>query len=278
MEKNDTKKGNASGNTLFDEIDAYFRGYEAICLGLNMIPIKCRKPDLVNDDPFDRSDIFQCSIDSLKKRIASELFYNPSAQSILGRYIVGWFNTIKSHLMLFDNLKDEYKILPFPASKRYLENCSFRKTIFFCSTELWGTNDNPKDPTYYDIYNQTYKELIADYHSLGELFSNKKSDSSDNDEGRLKSKIYLSNKKGMRIDYIRVINCLYELRFFVDSDGNEITKKDVFYEFGSAINKDLSSFQNDLSTTNASSNNDMISISKIYHTMIDKQEELNNKK
>ena len=69
----------------------------------------------------------------------------------------------------------------------------------------------------------------------------------DQDPDSPKSKIYLSNKKGMKVDYIRVINCMYELGFFADLGGNLITKKDVFNAFGNAINKDLSDYDKDLS-------------------------------
>jgi hypothetical protein len=61
------------------------------------------------------------------------------------------------------------------------------------------------------------------------------------------SNAHLSNGKGMKINYIRVINCLYELGFFKDDKGNNITKKDVFAVFGRAVNKDLSDYDKDLS-------------------------------
>ena len=92
------------------------------------------------------------------------------------------------------------------------------------------------------------------------------------------SKIHLSDKKGMKIDYIRVINCLCELGFFKDNKGNDVTKKDVFAVFGTAVNKDLSSHQNDLSATKNAANSDLASVTKIFQTMLDKQNELNNKK
>ena len=93
-----------------------------------------------------------------------------------------------------------------------------------------------------------------------------------------KSKVHLSTEKGKKIDFIRVINCLYELGFFTDANKNTITKKEVFAAFGSAINKDLSTFHNDLSTTKNAANSDLISTTKIFTTMINKQNELNSKK
>ena len=61
------------------------------------------------------------------------------------------------------------------------------------------------------------------------------------------SNIYLSTKKGMKIDYIRIINCLYELGFFVDEKQNTVNKIDVMKAFGSITNKDLKNYDKDLS-------------------------------
>jgi hypothetical protein len=61
------------------------------------------------------------------------------------------------------------------------------------------------------------------------------------------SNVYLSGEKGMKINYIRVINCLYELGFFKDDKENSITKKDVFSVFGIVVNRDLSDYDKDLS-------------------------------
>ena len=39
-----------------------------------------------------------------------------------------------------------------------------------------------------------------------------------------------------KVNFIRVINCLYELSFFTDKNENDTTKKEVFEMFGKAIN------------------------------------------
>lgn len=51
----------------------------------------------------------------------------------------------------------------------------------------------------------------------------------------------------MKIDYIRVINCLYELGFFVDEKQNTVNKIDVMKAFGFITNKDLKNYDKDLS-------------------------------
>ena len=90
-----------------------------------------------------------------------------------------------------------------------------------------------------------------------------------------KSKLHLSTKKGVKVNFIRVINALFELSFFTDKKGNDITKKQVFDTFGKAINQDLSTFHNDLSVTKATANYDMRNTLAIFIQMHAKQQEIN---
>ena len=91
------------------------------------------------------------------------------------------------------------------------------------------------------------------------------------------SSLQLSTKKGFKVNFIRVINCLCELSFFTDKNGNDITKKDVFKTFGNTVNQNLSAFQNDLSTTQAAANSDMKSMLAIFEQLHTKQLEINRK-
>ena len=61
------------------------------------------------------------------------------------------------------------------------------------------------------------------------------------------SSVYLSPVRGKKIDFIRVVNVLYELGLFTDKDGVRCTKKEAFRAFGSAVNLDLSNYNKDLS-------------------------------
>lgn len=61
------------------------------------------------------------------------------------------------------------------------------------------------------------------------------------------SPVHLSTARGTKIDFIRVVNCLYELGFFTDDKGGRISKKEVMTALGSAVNVDLSTYDNDLS-------------------------------
>lgn len=61
------------------------------------------------------------------------------------------------------------------------------------------------------------------------------------------SPVHLSTSRGTKIDFIRVVNCLYELGFFTDDKGGKISKKDAMIALGKAVNVDLTEYQNDLS-------------------------------
>ena len=61
------------------------------------------------------------------------------------------------------------------------------------------------------------------------------------------SSVYLSPVRGKKIDFIRVVNVLYELGLFTDKDGVFCTKKEAFRAFGRAVNLDLSNYNKDLS-------------------------------
>lgn len=61
------------------------------------------------------------------------------------------------------------------------------------------------------------------------------------------SSVYLSPVRGKKIDFIRVVNVLYELGLFTDKDGVRCTKKKAFRAFGRAVNLDLSNYNKDLS-------------------------------
>lgn len=61
------------------------------------------------------------------------------------------------------------------------------------------------------------------------------------------SPVHLCTTRGTKIDFIRVLNSLYELGFFTDDKGGKISKKEVMTAVGKAVNIDLTEYQNDLS-------------------------------
>ena len=67
------------------------------------------------------------------------------------------------------------------------------------------------------------------------------------DDDNEKSGVYLNQRKGTKLDFIRVVNALYELGFFSDETGGKIAKKTVFTAIGHSLNIDLSAYDKDLS-------------------------------
>nr|WP_295877375.1 hypothetical protein [uncultured Chitinophaga sp.] len=61
------------------------------------------------------------------------------------------------------------------------------------------------------------------------------------------SNLYLSRQRGKKIDFIRIINAMYELRFFRDSEEKIPTKESVMRNFGKVLGIDLSGYDSDLS-------------------------------
>lgn len=54
------------------------------------------------------------------------------------------------------------------------------------------------------------------------------------------------NPDSSKIDFIRVINAMCELRMFTTSQGLIADKKEVFQTFGVALNQDFSGFHKNL--------------------------------
>ena len=61
--------------------------------------------------------------------------------------------------------------------------------------------------------------------------------------------IRLKLKKGMRINFIRVVYTLWKLGFFVDSLGRELAATEVFQAFGRLLGIDLTDYHNDMNSS-----------------------------
>jgi hypothetical protein len=63
----------------------------------------------------------------------------------------------------------------------------------------------------------------------------------------LKSELKISDKKGIKTNFIRILNALYELKFIEKIDGKTLTKQEFFDSFGAFLNVDFSSYHSILS-------------------------------
>ena len=61
------------------------------------------------------------------------------------------------------------------------------------------------------------------------------------------SPVFLNTRRGMKIDFIRVLNAMYEIGMFTGKNGEPVSKRDFMAAFGSAANIDLAKYDNDLS-------------------------------
>lgn len=91
------------------------------------------------------------------------------------------------------------------------------------------------------------------------------------------STLYLSERKGTKIDFIRMMNAWYECGNVVDAHGQRPTKKDFFIQVGRLFHIDLSHYDNDLSGSMSSS----VALEKqtlIFDRLKEKHEEIYNSK
>lgn len=67
------------------------------------------------------------------------------------------------------------------------------------------------------------------------------------------SPIALVQKRGNKIDLIRIANAMYEIGMVEHKNGGKLTKQDFFTALGKAFNLDLSNYAKDLSTSMSAS-------------------------
>lgn len=81
-----------------------------------------------------------------------------------------------------------------------------------------------------------------------------------------------------KIDFIRVINAMCELRFFTTPTGLIANKKDVFNAFGNLLKKDFSRYSNNLSAAvGTSSSNEDSATENIFELLKKTAVEYNHK-
>ena len=97
------------------------------------------------------------------------------------------------------------------------------------------------------------------------------------DEAASRSPIHLNAKKGTKLDFIRIVNAMYDLGFFVDANGGKLTKKAMFTAMGNAVNIDLSTYDKDLSRS-LSDSTALEKHLRIFDELKDKMEEIFNSK
>lgn len=81
--------------------------------------------------------------------------------------------------------------------------------------------------------------------------------------------LQLSNRYGAKADFLRVMNALFELMFFNDSDGSPLTKADFMQRIGQFFSVDLSGYADNLNQAYNSTKGETANL-KIFEQMIKK--------
>ena len=89
------------------------------------------------------------------------------------------------------------------------------------------------------------------------------------------SPVSLSTEKGQKIDFIRIINVMYEQGRFKGKESEKVTKKTVFTSIGKALNIDLSNYDKDLSRS-LSDSTKLEKHTKVFEDMKEKMIEIWN--
>ena len=92
-------------------------------------------------------------------------------------------------------------------------------------------------------------------------------------QATIESPLYLSPKRGVKIDFLRVVNAFYETGRFTDKDGAPIPKSKVFMALGRAVNLDLSRYDKDLSRCGTEGTSRVRQL-EIFQELLKKQAEI----
>lgn len=164
----------------------------------------------------------EVSLNQIKELLDNE-FMSLSPENLeTDENLFDWESTTK-HLETLPDTKDKIKFLIERRTEYKIENDG----RLFEITEWTET-----------AYDQKCDLKIKELKAIAELETKPS-------ETKTSSNFSLS-KSLSKIDYIRIINALSELRCFQSKDGTYPTKKDVMSSFGKLVNLDLNEYTNDL--------------------------------
>lgn len=236
-----------------------------------------------NNEPIDcipnEERIFQSLIDnrddypkdSIDDYINENLNYQQYNLLIDGHY---WEDNDDRYLRYFNRVYEMYDNLRLrkqsvSSIKNYLREQQFYTdaekywTVSFIITLIEETGNED------DSLNRCKQELIRIIKPIKEQFSR-----SGDDE--YKSPVFIAERRGVKIDIIRVLNSLYELGMFTGQSGEAIPKKVFMTTMGKAINVDFSNYDKDLSRT-LSDSTALDKHLKIFNDMLQKMTDIFNR-
>lgn len=134
----------------------------------------------------------------------------------------------------FEKLKKELEAIPDTANK--IKHLLEQEAIYKQQDDLlisWGGNDFGK-------------KCRVEIKKLEKILEMETKSTASNVQW---SNIHLSKKQGVKTNLMRVLDALWELRFFTDEQEQYITRGEVMEAFGQFLNEDLSSFESLLSNS-----------------------------
>lgn len=208
--------------------------------------------------------------DNLDGYINENLNYQQYSKLIDGHY---WEDDDALYLQYFNRVYEMYDELrlrkqSISGIKRFLREQQFANdaqkywTLAFIVTLIEESEE--KD----NSLGRCKQEIIRIIEPLKELFNAIASESPQ-------SPVYLVERRGAKIDIIRVLNTLYELGTFTGKNGKSISKKEFMISMGKAINVDLSNYDKDLSRA-LSDSTTFDKHMKIFNEMLQKMTDIFN--
>ncbi len=119
--------------------------------------------------------------------------------------------------------------------RQYFFECLEKETKFENETQLHRGDNVLQIKKFLRQYNDMKESLLSDRgEELPLFFANT-------------SSIRLNQSRGVKTDFLRILDILWELKFFTDENGQVVTQKAVMKAFGEFLGDDFSTFSNDLS-------------------------------
>lgn len=137
----------------------------------------------------------------------------------------------------------------FKEVKKHLETLPDTKAKIKYLIEIKTDYEQGKEPFAIEIYNEVSFDRLCDLEikKLQSLLKLEQSTTLQTTTEKHKVNAAFSLSETLsKIDYIRIINALSELRCFKKENGTLPTKKEVMQAFGTLVNIDLSNYDKDL--------------------------------
>ena len=135
----------------------------------------------------------------------------------------------------FDEISQMIQPIESRELRQYFFECLEKETKFESETQMRRGNNVLQTKKFLRKYNELKELLLSD--KVEDLpFA-----------APYASFIHLSQNRGAKTNFLRVLDALWELRYFTDETGQIVTKERLMKTFGEFLGDDFSTFASDLS-------------------------------